>query len=155
MPRLSVEFAEEDSDKYTAPVHRVTAAHVSQHTSVDTRDTKVATRHIGTRPAQGTCRADYGHSVSLRDTVLGKTSQNEDESGALLDERRNRYIPCERQTHHAAKKVLDTAFHVAAAPNTNTRAPEADALSTRPTGPLPVPCGRFVTRRVSIQHCCS
>ena len=59
-------------------------------------------------------------SVSFCDTVLGKTSQNEDESGALLDERRNRYIPCERQTHHAAKYEKDTAFHVVAAPTINT-----------------------------------
>ena len=31
--------------------------------------------------------------------VLEETSQNENESGALLDEHRNRYTQCERQTH--------------------------------------------------------
>ena len=41
-------------------------------------------------------------SVSFRtpncDTVLDKTSQNENGSGPLLDEQRNRYIQCERWT---------------------------------------------------------
>ena len=49
---------------------------------------------------------------------MGKTSQNENESGALRDEHRNRYIPCERQT--VAKYVWNSAFHVTAASTINT-----------------------------------
>ena len=45
---------------------------------------------------------------------------NENESGALLDEQRNSYIKCERQTHHAVKYVWNSAFHVTVASTTNT-----------------------------------
>ena len=52
--------------------------------------------------------------------VLGKNSQNENEGGALLDEHRNRYSQCERWTHHGARYVWNSAFHVPTASTTNT-----------------------------------
>ena len=52
--------------------------------------------------------------------VLDKTSQDVNESGALLDEHRNRYSQCERQTHHAAKCVRNSAFHFTLAITINT-----------------------------------